>query len=182
MVYCFQKKSVAQSDTMVIDFMIRSHTNQYRKTGEPFHMHPLRMHESYTQMGGTDSLIRQAILLHDTVEDTSITLEDIENLFGEPVARIVDAITCYDQMGNKLTKYEAFQKFIEYSKLDYRCLIVKLFDCIDNLETIHGLSPKKQIIFKNEKRYVYLPVFIAMMDVIPYKYRAVYVRKVEEMR
>jgi GTP diphosphokinase / guanosine-3',5'-bis(diphosphate) 3'-diphosphatase len=127
-------------------------------------------------------LIRQAILLHDTVEDSDRTIDDIENIFGKTMAKIVDGITCYDRMGRKLTKHETYQKFIEYSKQDYRCLIVKLFDCIDNLETLHGLLPEKQIIFKNEKRRVYLPIFIGMIDIVPHRYRAMYVKKVEVMR
>ncbi len=173
---------IVQDDTLIIDFVVRAHRGQYRKTGEPFHMHPLRMYGSYLQTGNIDPVISQALLLHDTVEDTDTTLSDIQSMFGEPIASIVDAITCYDSSGNKLTKYEAIQKFIEYSKQDYRCLIVKLFDCIDNLETIHGLSLLKQYRFKTEKRCIYLPIFIAMLDYIPNKYKAMYVRQIEVMR
>lgn len=174
--------SIVQDDTMVIDFVVRAHIGQYRKTGEPFHMHPLRMYSSYIQTDNTDPIISQALLLHDTVEDTDTTLSDIQSMFGEPIASIVDAITCYDSSRNKLTKYEAVQKLIEYSKQDYRCLIVKLFDCIDNLETIHGLSLLKQYRFKTEKRCIYLPLFIGMIDYIPHRDRNMYVKQVEMMR
>lgn len=181
MAHIFTPKNVS-CDTSIIDFVVRAHAGQYRKTGEPFHMHPLRMYTSYLRMGNTDPLISQALLLHDIVEDTSTTFENIRDMFGEPIARIVDAITCYNREGKKLTKYESVQKFVDCSKQDYRCLVVKLFDCIDNLETIHGLAPQKRILFKQEKRRVYLPLFIATVDFVPYEYRAMYVEKIEIMR
>ncbi len=125
---------------------------------------------------------RRALLLHDVAEDTEVTIGYIRSMFGECVAYVVDANTCSDVFGNKLSKYEMIRKFIKFSKKDWRCLVVKLFDCIDNLETIHGLIPEKQQTFQDEKRQKYLPIFIFMIDFVPNNMKALYIEKVEIMR
>lgn len=174
--------SLFPEDQSIIDLVIHSHAGQYRKTGEPFHMHPLRMYESYLCSGGSDPAIRRAILLHDIVEDTDMTLSDIGNTFGESIRGIIDALTGYDMQGNKLAKHTAIEKFILSGEKDYRPLIVKLFDCIDNLETIHGLAPEKQDRFRAEKRNIYTPIFTSLKDTIPECHRAIYTEKLEIMR
>lgn len=153
-----------------------------RKTGEDVFMHSYRMLKKCIQSWIYDELILKSILLHDVIEDSDFTLFNIQNNFGHGVSYIVDAMTCLDDDGEKIKKHIYFEKFKNSSQLEWRVLFVKLFDCIDNLETLHWLSKEKQAIFIKEKQEIFLPIFTQNIPSIPFDFRDVYTEQIQEFK
>jgi len=113
----------------VYEFAKKVHANQWRITGHPFITHPLAVAEIAFQNGAGDDII-QACFLHDVVEDTKISLDEINEKFGEKVSFLVDGVTKIE--GDR----DATQKKVcEYAMKDRRVLFIKLADCIHNAST-----------------------------------------------
>ena len=136
------------------------HISQKRKSGEPYITHPLCV-AIYLSDLSMDIETITAALLHDLIEDTDITYEDINNAFGEDVANIVDGVTKLDRIKyntKEEAKADAIRKMVVAMSKDIRVLILKLADRLHNIETLEYLNDWKQEKIANETLYVYAPL------------------------
>ncbi|MDP9302616.1 MAG: bifunctional (p)ppGpp synthetase/guanosine-3',5'-bis(diphosphate) 3'-pyrophosphohydrolase [Actinomycetota bacterium] len=137
-----------------------AHQGQARKSGEPFIEHPLAVAEILADLR-LDTTTLAAALLHDTVEDTEITLTRIQEEFGEDVARIVDGLTKLDRLEfrtRELAQAENVRKMIVAMAGDIRVLLIKLADRLHNMRTVEPLSPGKQRRMATETLEIYAPL------------------------
>ena len=136
------------------------HCGQFRKSGEPYIIHPLSVAIILAGLNvGPNTLI--AAMLHDVVEDTDCTLEQISEEFGSDVASIVDGVTKVTQMTfSSLEKQQAenHQKMIIAMARDIRVIIVKLADRLHNLRTLEFQAPHKQVRICQETLEIYAPL------------------------
>ena len=136
-----------------------SHEGQFRKSGEPYIFHPLRVtHLAARHWMDFPSVI--AALLHDVVEDTPVTLNDVRKKYGEEVAHLVDGLTkvTSELMSREDLKKETYKKTLLVAIDDIRVLCLKFWDRVDNLYTIDALPPHKQKLIAEETRTVYVPL------------------------
>jgi GTP pyrophosphokinase len=137
-----------------------AHEGQVRKSGEPFIEHPLAVAEILADLR-LDTTTLSAALLHDTVEDTEVTLSRIQEAFGEDVARIVDGLTKLDRLEfrtRELAQAENVRKMIVAMAGDIRVLLIKLADRLHNMRTVEALSPGKQRRMATETLEIYAPL------------------------
>jgi GTP pyrophosphokinase len=139
---------------------VAHHGDQKRKSGEPFVAHPLRVSEIVLDMGlDTTSVI--ASILHDVVEDTSMTLEEVHEQFGPEVAKITDGLTKLDRLGfetREAAQAETIRKMVVAMARDIRVLLIKLADRLDNMRTIGYLKRPKQETKARETLEIYAPL------------------------
>ena len=152
-----------------INFASAAHEGQFRKSGEPYIIHPVIVASVVASLGGDESMILAAIL-HDVVEDTPRTLEDVQELFGRDVADLVDGLTKIvkireenllpsTQTDEKLIKSAlTFQKMLVASIKDIRILVIKLCDRVHNMFTLYALPVEKQKRIAEETLVVYAPI------------------------
>ena len=137
------------------------HAGQFRLTGDPFITHPLAVALILAEYG-LDAETIAAGLLHDTVEDTDLTLAEVESMFGKNVARITDGVTKLDGIAFDLTREEAqaetIRKMVVSMAQDVRVLIIKLADRLHNLRTIYPLPAEKQQSKARESLEIYAPL------------------------
>ncbi|VAX19100.1 Guanosine-3',5'-bis(diphosphate) 3'-pyrophosphohydrolase / GTP pyrophosphokinase, (p)ppGpp synthetase II [hydrothermal vent metagenome] len=141
-------------------FSARMHKGQKRVSGEPYLNHPLEVANILAHMKLGHVSIAVA-LLHDTVEDTGVTTEDIKKLFGEEVMQLVDGVTKISQLkfsSKEEHQAENFRKMILAMSKDIRVILVKLADRIHNMRTLHYLSPEKQKAIAGETLEIYAPL------------------------
>ncbi|HEX2423408.1 MAG TPA: bifunctional (p)ppGpp synthetase/guanosine-3',5'-bis(diphosphate) 3'-pyrophosphohydrolase [Actinomycetota bacterium] len=137
-----------------------AHEGQVRKSGEPFIEHPLAVAEILADLR-LDTTTLTAALLHDTVEDTEVTLGRIQQGFGDDVARIVDGLTKLDRLEfrtRELAQAENVRKMIVAMAGDIRVLLIKLADRLHNMRTVQALSPGKQRRMATETLEIYAPL------------------------
>lgn len=138
-----------------------AHDGQVRKSGEPFFIHPIQVAIILAELK-LDKETIVAALLHDVVEDTSVTKEDIERIFGKEVAFLVDGVTKLTQISTELSKaerkQESFRKLILATAEDIRVIIIKLADRVHNMRTLQFQKPYKQIEISNETMDIYCPI------------------------
>jgi GTP pyrophosphokinase len=123
-------------------FALKAHGSQSRDSGDPYFSHPLGVAELLARMK-LDSASIVTGLLHDTVEDTDATLEQIEHLFGKEIARLVDGVTKLSriELQSDHTKHaENFRKLVLAMSADIRVLLVKLADRLHNMQTLHFMK------------------------------------------
>ena len=141
-------------------FANEGHKNQKRKSGEPYITHPLQVAIYLSEINlDVETII--AALLHDLIEDTEITYEDIETKFGKEVADIVDGVTKLDKIKYNSTeeaKADAIRKMVIAMSKDIRVLILKLADRLHNIKTIEYHNDWKQEKIASETLYVYAPL------------------------
>ena len=143
-------------------FAKEAHKNQTRKSGEPYYHHLIEVCYILTQLQcGPSTLI--AGLLHDTVEDTDVTLEQIKDLFGQDVMSIVDSLTKIQRL--KLSHrteedfvYEDHRKIFLGMAKDVRVIVIKLADRLHNMRTLSSLSEERQKILARETLEVFVPI------------------------
>lgn len=136
-----------------------SHAGVLRKSGEPYFFHPLRVaHLAARHWMDFASIL--AAILHDVVEDTPVTLTEIETDFGPEVALLVNGLTkaADDNVSREILKAETYRKQLLVAIEDVRVLCLKFWDRIDNLQTIGALKPEKQSLIAEETRSVYVPL------------------------
>lgn len=141
-------------------FIIEKHKNQFRKSGEPYYIHPIEVAKILSDLK-IDKISIVSALLHDVVEDTETTLEEIENIFGKEVAQIVDGVTKigkYQFNSVEEAKIENFRKLIVSTANDIRVIIVKLADRLHNLRTLEHLREDKQKRIAKETLEIYSPL------------------------
>lgn len=135
-----------------------AHTGQYRKSGEEYIIHPIEVAQILVDLRmDTDTIV--AGLLHDVVEDTLITLADIEYVFGKDVALLVDGVTKLRNLPKKQGKQiENIRKMVVAMSLDIRVVIIKLADRLHNMRTIEFQSQEKQIEKSKECIDIFAPI------------------------
>ena len=144
----------------------KAHATQFRKSGEPYIIHPLEVACNLADLElDIESIV--AGLLHDVVEDTSYTLEDIENLFNKEVALLVDGVTKlekiqYSNQNRQLQKEEIqaenYRKMFLAMAQDIRVVLIKLADRLHNMQTLKYMSPQKQKEIAEETLSIYAPI------------------------
>jgi GTP pyrophosphokinase len=142
-----------------IDLAEEAHRQQVRKSGEPYFFHPLRVaHLAARHWMDFASVI--AALLHDVVEDTPTTLEDVSEVFGMEIGLLVDGLTKVDDqlLSRNVLKEQTYRKQVLLAVRDVRVLCLKFWDRIDNLQTIQALNPEKQRLIAEETRTIYVPL------------------------
>jgi GTP pyrophosphokinase len=141
-------------------FSARAHEGQTRKSGGPYLSHPLEVSYLLAQMGLGPVTVACG-LLHDTVEDTDTTLDDLDDYFGEEVADVVNGVTKIGQLvfGDRLTQQaEYIRKMILSMSHDIRVLLVKLADRVHNMRTLGFMSPDRQKQTSRETLDIYAPL------------------------
>ncbi len=137
-----------------------AHKTMRRKSGEPYILHPLAVAKICVEEIGLGVRSSICALLHDTVEDTDITLEDLERAFGAEIARIVDGLTKISNVidVNASQQAENFKKILLTLTDDPRVIIIKLADRLHNMRTLESMKGEKQLKISSETVYVYAPL------------------------
>lgn len=162
------KKNYSKEDSMAIEYALnfatQAHKEQMRKTGEPYIIHPVEVADILIDLGlDPDTII--AALLHDVIEDTSVTQEDIKVKFGVGIAEMVEAVTKLTRININSTEDEqAIEQAENIKKLffamtkDIRVIMVKLADRLHNMRTMDALPPEKRIKKSRETLDIYAPL------------------------
>ncbi len=164
----FQSCAKSPKVLEALAFAKKAHEGQKRKSGEPYVIHPILV-ATITAYVTADEVMVQAALLHDVVEDTPYSLEDIKSRFGEEVAHLVEGLTKIVEIRSEelipsssneklITSALSFRKMLIASIKDVRVLIVKLCDRLHNMLTLDALPPKKQKRIAEETLVVYAPI------------------------
>lgn len=140
-------------------FAANAHCNQRRRTGEPYIYHPIEVATIAAQDIGLGRTSIVCALLHDVVEDTEFTLDDISSMFGEKVSHIIDGLTKLDKVENaESMQAENFKKIISSLSYDIRVVLIKLADRLHNMRTLSSMPPHKQLKIASETSYIYAPL------------------------
>lgn len=144
-----------------VDFAAAAHFRQNRASGEPYILHPIAVAEILIELNlDTSSLV--TAILHDTIEDTEVTIEDIEKNFGIEVAKLVDGVTKLakiEYQPEHVKQAENFRKLLLAISEDIRVLLVKLADRLHNMRTIkHVRKPEKRMRISHETMEIYSPL------------------------
>jgi len=141
-------------------FAAEAHHGQLRSSGEPYMIHPTEVAQTLADLSlDIPSIITG--LLHDTVEDTHATLEQIETQFGRPIAELVDGVTKLSKITFKTSEEkqaENFRKMILAMAKDIRVILIKLADRLNNMRTLEHLAPHKQKLIAQETLDIYAPI------------------------
>ena len=143
------------------DVAVDAHKHQRRKSGEAYIFHPIAVAKIVASEIGLDATSIAAALLHDVVEDTKYTFTDIEQLFGETVARIVQGLTKISKMpyeGDVSLQAENFRKMLLTLNEDIRVIIIKIADRLHNMQTMDAMPGYKQEKIASETLYIYAPM------------------------
>jgi GTP diphosphokinase / guanosine-3',5'-bis(diphosphate) 3'-diphosphatase len=143
------------------DVTLDAHSKQRRKTGEPYIFHSIAVAKIVAKEIGLGSVSIAAALLHDVVEDTHYTLVDIEQQFGETIARIVDGLTKISRLNKEQDasiQAENFRKMLLTLNDDVRVILIKIADRLHNMQTMNAMSEDKQLKIASETLYIYAPL------------------------
>ncbi len=142
-------------------FAKAAHAGVRRRSGEPYIMHPLAVATIVSQEIGLGSTSISAALLHDVVEDTEFTVEDIEQHFGPKIAQLVDGLTKISGgiFGDKASvQAENFRKLLLTMSEDIRVVLIKMADRLHNMRTLGSMAPNKRYKIAGETLYIYAPL------------------------
>jgi len=158
-------QTLSRSDKLMIrkafNLSVEAHSNQRRKTGEPYIFHPISVAKIVANEIGLGAISIAAALLHDVVEDTAYTLNDIERLFGETVARIVSGLTKISSLKkdkDHSIQAENFRKMLLTLHDDVRVILIKVADRLHNMQTMDAMPAYKQVKIASETLYIYAPL------------------------
>lgn len=143
------------------NFARQAHKGARRRSGEPYIMHPIAVAQIVSEEIGLGSTSICAALLHDVVEDTDYTIEDIENIFGSKIAMIVDGLTKISGgiFGSHASaQAENFKKLLLTMSEDIRVILIKMADRLHNMRTLGSMIPSKQYKIAGETLYIYAPL------------------------
>ena len=152
------KKSIRKA----FDFIMEKHAGQLRKSGEPYYHHLIEVAYILAELHCGPATIASG-LLHDVVEDTEVTIDDIKKGWGDEVAMIVDSLTKIQRLKLSKITSEEFEAedhrkiFLGMAK-DIRVILIKLADRLHNLRTLESLTPARQIAISNETMDVFIPI------------------------
>ena len=147
--------------TRAFNFAKHAHKGVRRNSGEPYILHPIAVARVVSEEIGLGSTSICAALLHDVVEDTEYTVEDISNLFGPKIAQIVDGLTKISGgiFGDKASaQTENFKKLLLTMSEDIRVILIKIADRLHNMRTLEHMAPNKQYKIAGETLYIYAPI------------------------
>lgn len=163
---CANPEACKTTDTGLIcrafEFAYQLHEGQYRKSGEPYICHPVAVAGLLRDLGGGSAMIA-AGFLHDVVEDTDVTVEDIEQRFGADVARLVEGVTKLSKFSHNFSSKTERQAenirrmFVAMAK-DIRVIVVKLADRLHNMRTLEHLPDEKRRRIATETREIFAPL------------------------
>jgi len=142
------------------DLAKESHKGVKRKSGEPYIIHPLAVAKIVTSEIGLGAISIACALLHDVVEDTDYTLDDIRHLFGDKIASIIDGLTKIAGVFDNRSSLQAenFRKMLLTLSDDVRVILIKLADRLHNMRTLDSMPPNKQLKIAGETIYLYAPL------------------------
>lgn len=143
------------------DVAVDAHKNQRRKSGEAYIFHPIAVAKIVASEIGLDAVSIAAALLHDVVEDSDYTLDDIERMSGETIARIVDGLTKIAHLKKDMNisqQAENFRKMLLTLHDDVRVIIIKIADRYHNMLTMDAMPEHKQVQMASETLYIYAPL------------------------
>ena len=143
------------------NFAKAAHAGVRRRSGEPYIMHPIAVARIVSQEIGLGSTSICAALLHDVVEDTDFTVEDIEQHFGHTVAVIVEGLTKISGgiFGDRASlQAENFRKLLLTMSEDIRVVLIKMADRLHNMRTLGSMAPNKRYKIAGETLYIYAPL------------------------
>ena len=158
-------QTLSRSDKLMIrkafNLSVEAHSTQRRKTGEPYIFHPISVAKIVANEIGLGATSIAAALLHDVVEDTKYTVDDIERLFGETVARIVSGLTKISSLKkdkDHSIQAENFRKMLLTLHDDVRVILIKVADRLHNMQTMDAMPAHKQVKIASETLYIYAPL------------------------
>ena len=142
------------------NFALQAHKEHRRKSGEPYIYHPIAVANIVMQEIGLGATSVVCALLHDVVEDTDYTINDINEYFGEEVARVIDGLTKISNIFDQTQSVQAenFRKMLLTLSDDVRVILIKLADRLHNMRTLDSLPPKKQLKIANETLFLFAPL------------------------
>lgn len=166
--YLYESIPSSEAIENALQFARKAHANQMRKSGEPYIVHPVLVASIVANITGDEAMVIAA-LLHDVVEDTHITIQDVERDYGSDVAHLVEGLTKIDAIRDAqlipshsdeklVVSALSFRKMLVASIEDVRVLVVKLCDRLHNMLTLGALSPAKQHRIAEETLVVYAPI------------------------
>lgn len=147
--------------TKAFNFANQAHAGVKRRSGEPYIMHPIAVARIVCREMGLGSTSICSALLHDVVEDTEYTVEDIRDMFGDKIAQIVDGLTKISGafLGNRpRAQAENFRKLLLTMSDDIRVILIKIADRLHNMRTLGSMLPAKQFKIAGETLYLYAPL------------------------
>lgn len=160
-------KKVVQSERIrkAVEFATKAHEGQKRKSGEPYIIHPKAVMETLIEWGMDEDTVIAGVL-HDTVEDTEVMLDDVKKEFGESVAFLVDGVTKIGKARQGMRDIDTYLPVTRDNLLrllvatgsDIRVLIIKLADRLHNLRTLSALPPEKQKKIAKETLEIFAPL------------------------
>ncbi|MBD0291319.1 MAG: bifunctional (p)ppGpp synthetase/guanosine-3',5'-bis(diphosphate) 3'-pyrophosphohydrolase, partial [Thermoleophilia bacterium] len=142
------------------EFASEAHRHQQRRSGEDFVQHPLGVARILTELHADDQTLAAA-LLHDVVEDTEVTIEDVRGEFGDDVAQLVEGVTKLTRIhfqSREHAQAENYRKMVVATAQDKRVILIKLADRLHNMQTIEYLGKQKQMQKARETLEVYAPL------------------------
>ena len=141
-------------------YAMQKHGHQFRASGDPYFSHPLEVAAILTEMHMDEATVAVA-LLHDTIEDTSATRQEIDELFGPDIGRLVEGLTKLkklDLVSKKAQQAENLRKLLLAISEDVRVLLVKLADRLHNMRTLHHVPDSKRLRIAEETMDIYAPL------------------------
>ncbi|SMC45288.1 RelA/SpoT family protein [Moheibacter sediminis] len=142
------------------DLASDAHKDQRRKTGEPYIFHPIEVAKIVADEIGLGATSIAAALMHDVVEDTDYTLENIEELFGPKIARIIDGLTKISILNKQdvSIQSENYKKLLLTLSEDVRVILIKIADRLHNMRTLESMHEDKQLKIASETIFIYAPL------------------------
>jgi len=158
------KRRLEKGDKEIVrkafEVAVEAHKEMRRKSGEPYIYHPIAVAQICAEEIGLGATGIVCALLHDTVEDTDLTLDDIKGLFGEKVAQIIDGLTKISGVIDNTSSIQAenFRKVLLTMSEDIRVILIKLADRLHNMRTLEHMKRDKQIKIASETLFLYAPL------------------------
>ena len=158
-------QTLSESDKVLIrkalDIAIDAHSDQIRKSGKAYIFHPISVAKIVASKIGLDAPSIASALLHDVVEDTRYSINKIEEIFGQEIAKIVDGLTKISKLKKeKILSIQAenFRKMLLTLNDDIRVILIKIADRLHNMKTLDFLTDEKQLKIASETLYIYAPI------------------------